>query len=133
MVIAKGGNKLLRNFGDFLPPALVASYPEHHWQTWRFPRVSKKFFKDEDQVRSLVKWLSEEFRVEDLNDWYRVSATQVQKLVTTNGISKQGGLAKLLAKVYPYHDWDLKKFTVPKASQRMLKLKLQDLFPNSGW
>jgi len=115
-----------------LSNALSIIYPEVKWQYWRFSYLSKNFWEKEENVRDYFQWLFQQLQMNTLDDWYRISLHQIMKLGPITSIKKYGGLPKVLSRLYPTHQWNIEKFyALPKASQRMLKLKIQGIFPNS--
>ena len=65
--------------------------------------------------------------MKELNDWYRVSLSQVSKVVPVSVFSKFP-LEKMLQVVYPQHPWDQEKLAVrngKKTSQRKLAVMVK--------
>ena len=71
-----------------------------------------------------------------MEDWYRISLNQIEELGSLTIVQSHGNLGDLLSKVYPEHPWDSNIFSSNgyqrRASQRILKIKIQELFPNAG-
>lgn len=70
--------------------AIIECYPEMQWLPWKFqvvPRyreicfviATRHFWDDKGNIKAAVKWLSEQLKIENLDDWYSVSYNQVNK------------------------------------------------------
>ena len=85
-------------------------------------------------------WVRKASDTEFLDDWYRVSVSQLHRIGGTTMIQNNRGLASVLERIYPSHHWaqkylwSKKSFTLwrKKSSQRFSKLILKELFPKSG-
>ena len=123
--------------------ALIDAYPEHEQlfsQTWRFQ--GRVWTRDESAKRNLERYmdyLSEELMIENLDDWYRISISLLQKSNWRSGVYSNivanGGLLSCLRKAYPHHGWDQRKMSTSRArkcSQRMLWLCIKKIFPGQG-
>jgi hypothetical protein len=122
-----GGNNLLYSFKNSPRILLTSIYPNHTWISWKF-RNSHLL---EDERMDFVEWLGKELKIRDLDDWYRVSISQVNKFVW---ILRQNPLHELLPQVYPQYQWNIAKLQTKafRASQRVLVVQLEKIFPNSG-
>lgn len=136
-----GGGGLLVMYYQGSPfRALQAIYPDHKWMPWRFGQAPKGTWdtikSDVNEQKRVIQWLSEKLSVKYLEDWYRVSLSQIRKLAPMGGIQSIGMLGDLLQSVYPEFPWDLdlltKKNHPSKASQRMVTVVLKELFPKDG-
>lgn len=87
--------------------------------------------KDLGEQKRVIDWLSVQLSIKSLEDWYRVSVSQLNKKIAIENISF---LSHLLRTVYPQHEWDFDRLrkigTIVKASQRELVIAVQELFPN---
>ncbi|KAF2072033.1 hypothetical protein CYY_006644 [Polysphondylium violaceum] len=103
------------------------------WNMWLFTHLPRGMYQDKEIVRGFIEFAKQYYEVTDMDDWYRVSWTQLRDIGGFNLIKKNGGLVKCLQEHYPHHQWDAEKFTLPgkKSSQRLLKLYLQRLFPST--
>lgn len=135
-VFSNGGKVWLQNYyNGNLYEALQVVYPEQNWIPWKFPRISVGFLDNEKHCRELIKWLESELKIKVLDDWYRVSVTQIRKLAQLYNLGNSDAIIQLLSKVYSSHNWDLDKLFNPKwakSSQRMLLITVKDIFPDKG-
>jgi hypothetical protein len=130
-------------YNDSLPQALLDLYPEHSWDITKFRRAQTSIFKSDGsdgdaqksalRAKELLESLAKTLNVSQLEEWYRISASQ--RLRNRKGsqmtISSRS-IAKLLQLAYPDHPWDLTKFSQRKkrSEQRALKGALSSMFPN---
>lgn len=127
-----GGTGFLNsNYNNSPYKALQCVYPEHNWMLWRFHIVPSGYLDrlagDTAEQKKLINWLGDKLAVKSLNDWYRISMNQIQKLVL---IKSSDILADMLQSVYPLHKWDKDKIGKrAKSSQRELTMAMQQLFP----
>jgi hypothetical protein len=54
--------------------------PDHDWQEWRFVTSTKHLWDNVENHRRFIEWVGKKLGVEELKDWYGVSAEQVDKL-----------------------------------------------------
>lgn len=73
------GPTIIRRFGS-LKKALMALYPDHKWEQWKFVRISKNYWKDIRAVRNCLESLGKTLNVTELSDWYNVSYRDVVSL-----------------------------------------------------
>ena len=129
-----GGGPLYNYYHDSPALALQSVYPEHIWMPWRFKQVAKRYWsellKDKTEVKRVIDWLSGRLCIRCLEDWYRISLTQIRKWVHI-GSTKE--VCVMLQSSYPQHKWDTARFDRSgfhaKASQREAVVALQQLFP----
>jgi hypothetical protein len=85
---------------------------------------------------ALVNHLAKKLMVKELSDWYRISSSQIQEMEGGSALLQNFPLEKLLPEAYPDHQWDIGtlqgKGKFVTASQRWLRTKVQELFPQSG-
>jgi hypothetical protein len=134
-----GGGPLLVKYGGSPSKLVMNVYNLHPWDknlfSKRIPRQTVGFFDSKSNRINLVHELEKELNVQDLDDWYRISFNQIKGYLE---VFQQNPLEKLLPEAYPEHKWDLislqkrKNASVPMASQRWLRMKVQELFPQSG-
>lgn len=153
-----GGARVLDRYGNSVSMLLQAVFPEHEWvfkaRAAKKPRIEdQKFFdskeivaespaqrkvpkgywEDPNNLKEFMEWLGKELYIKKLEDWYRVSMNQIRQLAPTTAFKKYG-IWKVLEQVYPSHSWDPKAkegFGAAKAAQRMLAIRVRELFPNS--
>jgi hypothetical protein len=130
-----GGAAFLHYYGNSPMSAVQSIYPEYTWIKNNFVDKQSNSY-NEDTLKEFVKSMENKLQIKSLDDWYRVSLKQINQFSPLTIIQNSEGLAKLLAKVYPEKHWDMKRFSriaMPsKASQRMMKIKVENLFPNEG-
>ena len=83
-----------------------------------------------------MEWLKLELKIGSMDDWYRVSDSQMKEIEGISGLLLKYPLEKLLPEAFPDHQWDIAllegKGKFVSASQRWLKVKVSELFPQSG-
>eukprot|EP01118_Nematostelium_gracile_P004170 TRINITY_DN14902_c0_g1_i1.p1 TRINITY_DN14902_c0_g1~~TRINITY_DN14902_c0_g1_i1.p1 ORF type:complete len:169 (-),score=35.67 TRINITY_DN14902_c0_g1_i1:2-484(-) len=79
MVADKGGGGLMRIFGDNISSCLMATFTDHKWYPFLFNRVSKHHSRNEKQEVEFAQWLSTKFKIQSLEEWYRLSNEMLQK------------------------------------------------------
>eukprot|EP01118_Nematostelium_gracile_P011816 TRINITY_DN4258_c0_g1_i6.p1 TRINITY_DN4258_c0_g1~~TRINITY_DN4258_c0_g1_i6.p1 ORF type:complete len:738 (+),score=126.67 TRINITY_DN4258_c0_g1_i6:54-2267(+) len=117
-VVSKSYSKSTRN--EHLKPfnqvhGLNARLPDGYW-------------KSQVNVQQLIEFLQKELNIRHLDDWYRVSRTQINRLS-----SGSRDVLQHLPRVFPEHQWDLDKLwkRSSKSSQRELASVIRALFPHS--
>jgi hypothetical protein len=124
-------------YAGSLPNALSSCYSEHPWNIWRFKRLPTLTSDDikNHHLKALGEYLHEDvgplLHITSLEDWYRVSASQLQQAGIQHIAQKLGGVAEMLSLAFPEHHWDAQLFGSgqKKATQRVLKQRVQELFP----
>lgn len=134
-IVKCGGSSLLHKYGGSMSKMLQNVYSEDKWDVWRFERVSKDYWEHFGSLTEFVEWVGKRLGVRGLEDWYRISFGQIQKVVPVTAFRKLT-MEKILVEAYPEHGWDVGKLKARrgnmKASQRMLAVVLGELFPDCG-
>ena len=50
-----------------------AVFPNYKWLPWKFKQAPKGFWKDENNIKEYMNWLSEKLNIKKMEDWYAVS------------------------------------------------------------
>src|SRR5690348_7266838 len=105
-----GANLLLQYYDHSPSKAVMNAFPDYNWMTWKFKIVPRGYWehllKDTAEQKRVIEWLSEQFYIENKEDWYRTSLQRIQKLVM---IRNAEDLATILQNVYPDHTWDTQR------------------------
>jgi hypothetical protein len=112
----QGGSRLLVEFySGLLRHALTAVYPHHQWLEWKFAQVPKSFWHEPANRERYANWLQKELGYETMEDWYRVTADDIERHRGSGMFTKQynGSRYQMLVSVFPDHAWDERKFKVP--------------------
>eukprot|EP01118_Nematostelium_gracile_P001699 TRINITY_DN11767_c0_g1_i1.p1 TRINITY_DN11767_c0_g1~~TRINITY_DN11767_c0_g1_i1.p1 ORF type:complete len:180 (-),score=32.27 TRINITY_DN11767_c0_g1_i1:11-478(-) len=125
-----GGSGLLKKYHSSVSYILENVYNDHHWQKWKFKTVPAYFDTDDQNLRDLAKYLETELSIKNMREWYRISLHVISKFVSSNIIPNCGGISSFLKRVYPSHEWEESMFESPRASQRMLFIRTQQIFPD---
>jgi len=88
--------------------------------------------KDSNEVTKMIgNWLGQHLSIKTLNDWDRVSLTQLNKWAD---VPSSKNFWEMLKTAYPKHQWNVKLFGctggIAKTSQKELLVATQKLFPN---
>lgn len=87
--------------------ALRTIYSQYQWNPLRFAKVPHYSWSQQNNQRELFDWLGEQLGVCNLDDWYKVSCSQVAAVA--GGLFSHyfhGSLISALRSVYPEHNWD---------------------------
>jgi len=141
-----GATSLLSLYNGSVYSALQDTFPEFDWQRWKFGSTPKSYwnalgvkFKANDPiaidtVRQVVADLSNQFGVNQLEDWYRVSQATLSYNLTR--LRRLGGLQFVLDKLYPKHNWQWLKLRKPsnfkKETQGRILNIVTKAFPVEG-
>ena len=152
------GGILLKYYGSSVINLVVAEYPEHAWSYWNFERSPRGWWDElvqrfctkttssnpvhqlravdpiaETVVRLFIDYIPDQHKVQKLDDWYRVSSEQLQAGIYDQ-LGRLGRLPTVLARLFPYHEWQLSQFdsSSKKAAQRFVKLSLSTVFSDYG-
>ena len=124
------GNTIMAKFGNSPAAALQDVYPQHHWLPWKFNKLPLGYWEDIRNQKEFMDWLSEDLKIKDLKDWYKVSLKQIRK-ASSGQVFSQQHFVDLLVRRYPKHNWDMEKLSAKryKASQGMLLGFVKQIFP----
>jgi len=139
---------------------LLSNYPHYNWIIWKFNSIPPGFWVDENNQKLFFDWIGchkglfpkgfwknykgeydntvlneigNSLQITNLNEWYRVSKTDLKRAGAAGFVKKRGGLIKLLPQVYPNHNWIAEKFSrkQKKSSQWWLFKTLQEILPGT--
>lgn len=95
-----GGSGFLKQNGRSVSKTIVALFPDHNWELYRFKSSIDRHVStmNAEELRKMFTKLSRRFEVENLEDWYRISVKQLRnaKLFAI----ADTGLDSLLRKAY---------------------------------
>ena len=141
-IYRRGGSSMLSKYFNSSPSqALQILYPKHDWKLWEFKKAPQGLWKqlqsDTSQRKRMFEWLEGQLGIKSLDQWYRVSVEQVQKLASFGGQLTLALLAELLQANYSQHQWEKEKLlrsggAPSRASQRTVLIALQEIFPSFG-
>lgn len=128
-----GKMRLRRYFRNSVIKALRTVYPDHKWMTSRFYKIPDRYWKELNNPldqKQIIDCLGAKLMIKTLDDWYRTSLHQVQKL---SKINSSETLIKMLKSVYPKHHWEITRLSghgrSVKSSQRELLVAMKQIFP----
>lgn len=138
-MIDMGGSSILHKYGNSPAKLIQSVYPQHDWKMWKFKRDAGGTWSQLEQQQrfELVQWLAKELKIESLDEWYRISWSQISEKLPLD-IFKKYPLEQLLTETYPFHKWDVPRLQVKKrggsskSSQRILAKMLEEVFPSLG-
>jgi hypothetical protein len=106
----RSGEGLFNHYRS-LQKALEAAYPEASWQFWKFDRVANNSWSNLQNMQQYlvvykqygyygryIQYLGAALQVQKLDDWYRVSQSQISELDGKSLIMTNGGLGHVLKK-----------------------------------
>ena len=50
-------------------------FSNYKWLPWKFNQTPKGYWKDENNIKEYMNWLSEQLNIKTMEDWYKVSET----------------------------------------------------------
>jgi hypothetical protein len=68
-----GGSALMAQNDDSLPKTLMAVFPEHEWNIWRFQQTPKDTWSDIGNQRAFFDWMGKKMGMRDLTGWYSIN------------------------------------------------------------
>ena len=121
-LINLGGALLLKRYNNSLVKLLSKVYPDHSWLPWKFTRPQN--LEDVQNQKQFADWVTQELKLKDMSDWYRVSIKVPILNMVYNKLQKDlekvGGklflklnhnsIFKLVSEVYPEYNWLPSKF-----------------------
>jgi hypothetical protein len=130
-VIAAGGKKMLRHFGDSLYLASKTLYPQHNWLGWKFQRTPANFWRDLSNQRDFVLHILSKDRPVPLTP-STVSLVDMYTL-TTEKFHREGG-ASLLQEYYRGNIEIAVRTIFPELSANILSWKFEEnAFSRTFW
>ena len=102
-----------------------------------FDRVPNSKILNGKEREEFIKWLGEELLIKKLEDWYRVSWSQIGEKVSLS-VFKMNPLGEILQQSFPDHNWDVARLESrqrggrARTTQRHLVRVLEDIFPNTS-
>eukprot|EP01114_Cavostelium_apophysatum_P021760 TRINITY_DN7678_c1_g1_i3.p1 TRINITY_DN7678_c1_g1~~TRINITY_DN7678_c1_g1_i3.p1 ORF type:complete len:362 (-),score=85.74 TRINITY_DN7678_c1_g1_i3:265-1350(-) len=135
-VSQNGGAGLLRShYNGSHVKALVAIYPEHDWQPWRFAKTPVDYFVDVENQRLFMNHVAKLKNVKHSNDWKHVSKEFIRSVGGESLLIRyKGSLLSMLQKIFPEEIFDEDTFVKLAGPQeimyRILKRHVPDLVVN---
>lgn len=129
--IKEGGSPILNYYDSFFH-ALQALYPEFDWKDSDRKKKPTDFWKNKENILDFLKKVETELQIENLNDWYRISRSQIHEFGGSGLLlAYNSSLLNVLKVAYPEHNWNSKAMKKSKRSkQRTLYILLRKLLPN---
>lgn len=105
--ILKNGGAHLNEFVVSPSKALRTVYPDHNWTLWKFHFVPLRYWEDISNLRSFFDWVGTQLEYKQMEDWYSISLSQIQKLGGKGVMLTHfhDSPTKALHTVYPEHKW----------------------------
>lgn len=142
-VLANHGAQFLRHFGDSLPNALRALFPELNWKEFLFTHRSPKNF-DADEAIEYINYLEERLCISKWQEWVDISVQHVIRFGGSSLVVGYGhrGLINFLNKKYPdvtFSEFDFKNsllktqkliYRIMRYAQVLDNNSIRNLFPD---
>lgn len=121
----EGGGPMFRYYPNFLE-LLKSNFPEYNWDLNMKPKIQWKTFTSSE----ILKKIADIYKIDTLEDWYRISKFQLLSIQVYYHLRRYGGLPSLLKREYPDFNWDFTKFSAKnkKSKQRELFVVVCQLF-----
>jgi len=130
----EGYGLITRYYHNSISSILLTLFPEHSWQLWCFYATPDLFARKQEHLRSFLLFLEDSLQIKRMEDWHRVSVSQISEITKCGFISSLSALYKFLSRFYPSHNWERERETNEvmriKSDQRWLCICLQKLFPD---
>ena len=81
-IIQNNGSTLLKYNKDSYIKLITRVYPNYQWLPWKFTHTSRGYWKDENNVKEYMNWLSEKLNIKTMEDWYNISSEVNQSLIS---------------------------------------------------
>jgi len=112
------GGPMLRMYYDSSPSRCISAvYDDFVFAPWRFQHLAKDFGKKKEDLRSMLEQIEKQYGFSSRDDWYRVTQKQLVDVGVAALLKREGGLVRVLRKVYPENQWDLARFVNAKMNQ----------------
>ena len=72
-IIQNYGGTILFYSGSYIN-LITRAFPNYNWLPWKFKQSPKRFWKDENNIKSYMNWLSEKLNIKTMEDWYKVTS-----------------------------------------------------------
>lgn len=99
------GASLLGKFGGSPSQLVKFFFQDREYWEWLMPRTPRGFWQSRENCGRYLEWLGERLGVVELEDWYRVTADDVEANHGGTILSVHGGLTGLLRYWRPDYDW----------------------------
>eukprot|EP01122_Echinamoeba_exundans_P000528 TRINITY_DN10462_c0_g1_i1.p1 TRINITY_DN10462_c0_g1~~TRINITY_DN10462_c0_g1_i1.p1 ORF type:complete len:429 (+),score=59.90 TRINITY_DN10462_c0_g1_i1:192-1478(+) len=111
-LLSRGARTYFRRHENSMIKCIMSAYPEHKWKTWKFNAVPKGFWDSAEHQRAFMDSLATHLNIAKMDDWYKLT----KKDITDHGGRGlldlfQSSPRRLLAHVFPAHDWKLWRFS----------------------
>lgn len=57
--------------------AVMATYPEHNWQPWRFKVIPRKWWEQRSNQMQYMQWLKSVLNYKNDEDWYNLTYREI--------------------------------------------------------
>ncbi len=64
---------LLKSYDGSLADMLAATYPEHEWLPWKFPKSPNGFWHNLKNQKLFLDWAQKELNYQKMEDWYKIT------------------------------------------------------------
>jgi hypothetical protein len=111
---------------------LQSVFPEYNWQMWRFDKVPRMYWDNEGNVRAYMQWFADKMNIHVLEDWKKVTTTQLYLSRGKTLLCKYKGIRPLLDMAFPQLEFQLGEAEKNNKSQAFLLKQTQHLFPEAA-
>jgi len=96
-----GGPGLLARYRNVISRMLETVYPEYDWLPWKFTVSPHNSWKDPAVILKAVKFAEKSLNLKEVQDWHRVSISQLREIDLAQIFLNNGGVANVLKIAYP--------------------------------
>lgn len=129
------GAPVLSMYNQSVAQLVMSAYPLHAWRVWKFRCAPRNWWKllairfasgSNEEANAIVRLymedLAERLNINELRDWYNVTAEQLGSTDLLH-LKILGKLPAVLKRIHPSHQWKLNLFTFNK--KRSVEKRLQ--------
>jgi len=72
-ILDYGGRGLLAVYSNSPAGLLLAAYPSHSWQVWKFDKVPNRWWQDTANQKKYMESVRKQLNIKAMEDFYRLS------------------------------------------------------------
>lgn len=104
------GNTLLIYYGNSHIKLLMSVYNDYNWLPWKFTKLPQGYWKDIENRKNFMNYLSTQLKIKDYTEWYNVTFHEISQYGGEGLTDQYKSIAELFMSIYPDYKWDVYKF-----------------------
>jgi hypothetical protein len=81
-----GGFGLFHYYNNSMIKALMAVYPEHSWQVWKFDKVPHGYWDKDSHARHFLETVEKQLGIENKADWQFIAKKTLNSFKTCKSL-----------------------------------------------